>query len=583
MTAGRFLAYDAENYYRQRGWLLGLGKCGGKAKGLAFAHTVLFESELVKKVELPALSHVISTEIFEDFLNANGLSDLYDEEDWDVTRERFSRGVFSDALKRDLVRMLRDFEVLGNPPLVVRSSSLMEDSVDLAFAGKYDSFFSANVRDMDWRMAKLEECIRAVWISTFNPSARKYRAKHGKTHRDESMAVIVQSMVGKDRHNLYYPKLAGTIFSRIFRRPSPRIQKEDGLMCICFGIGTRAVDRGAARSFYLTNPALRPSGNSPERIAGSSQEFFDYIDREEGTFKTGFMRDWMTSFTNNHRDLDQYIELYDEDSNTLLPFSVHSMMSGLRPLVTFPNFHRTQTYLFDLVRDLIRTMEEGLGLPVDMEFTYDTSSRDFRLVQMRPLTHFQEMSRVVVPEVPQDKVVFRGDRMVSNGRLRNIPCLVYVDPVKYMDHWDPGGVARAVGRLNDSLRGTRYILAGPGRWGSRNPAIGVPIQYADIYNCSCLVELSAPQFNFSPELSYGSHFFLDMDSDNILYLPVFSGENGNFCAWDWLEEAEYETGEHPSVRIYRDNFFVFLDGESENGLVCRGGPRDYAWRQNGTV
>ena len=431
--------------------------------------------------------------------------------------------------------------------------------------------FSANIKDIEWRMAKLEECVRAVWVSTFNPSARKYRRKHGKVHRDESMAVIVQSMIGKDRHNIYYPKLAGTIFSRIFRRPSPRIQKEDGLMCICFGIGTRTVDRGAARSFYLTNPELRPSGNSPERIAGSSQEYFDYIDRSEGEIKTGFIRDWIPMISTHHKDLDQYIEFYDEDSNTLLPYSVYSAMSpGSRPLVSFPDFHKRQTYLFELVHDLIPLMEKHLGLPVDMEFTYDTTSRDFRLVQLRPLTHFQEMSRVVVPDVPKEQVIFRGDRMVSNGRIKNVPYMVYVEPLEYLSEWNPQKAARAVGTLNDKLKGTNYILAGPGRWGSRNPAIGVPIQYGDIYNCGCLVELSAPQFNFNPELSYGSHFFLDMDSDNILYLPVFAGQNNNVYASDWLDHAEYELGEHTAVRIYKGNFFVYLDGESEHGLVYWG-------------
>ena len=570
MSVEKFLAYEAEEYYRKRGWLLGSGKCGGKAKGLAYADTVLRESDLAAKVNLPALSHIVSTEVFEDFLNANGLDDLYDEEDWESIQSRIKLAPFSDAFKTDLERILRDFEPIKNPPLVVRSSSLMEDSVDLAFAGKYDSFFSANIRNMEWRMAKLEECIRAVWLSMFNPSARKYRSKHGKAHREESMAVIVQSMIGKDRQNIYYPKLAGTIFSRIFRRPSPRIQKEDGLMCICFGIGTRAVDRGAARSFYLTNPALRPSGNSPERIAGSSQEFFDYIDRNEGEIRTGFVRDWLSIFAANHKDLDQYIEFYDEDSNMLLPYSIYSAMSGTRPLVSFPDFHKRQSYLFDLAHDLIKIMEGGLGLPADMEFTYDTTTRDFRLVQMRPLTHFQEMSRVPIPEVPADRVLFRGDRMVSNGRLKHVPYLVYVEPLEYLNEWDPPRAARAVGALNDKLKGTRYILAGPGRWGSRNPAIGVPIQYADIYNCGCLVELSAPQFNFNPELSYGSHFFLDMDSDNILYLPVFAGQSNNVYASDWLDKAKYEQGEHPAVRVYKGDFFVSLDGESERGLVYLG-------------
>jgi hypothetical protein len=567
MSVENFLSYGAEDYYKQRGWLLGEGKCGGKAKGLAYAHTILLNSDLREKVELPLLSHIVSTEVFEDFLHSNGMEDIYDEEDWEEVQYRFAAAPFSSALKLDMERILRDFESIGNPPLVIRSSSLMEDSVDLAFAGKYDSFFSANISGLDWRMAKLEECLRAVWLSAFNPSARKYRTKHGKRHRDESMAVIVQSMIGKDRNNIYYPKLAGTIFSRIFRRPSPRIQKEDGLMCICFGIGTRAVDRGAARSFYLTNPALRPSGNSPERIAGSSQEFFDYIDRNSGEFKTGFIRDWLSIFANSHKDLNQYIEFYDEDSNMMLPYSFYSAMSGARPLVSFPNFHKRQTYLFALAHDLIDLMEDRLGLPVDMEFTYDTTSQDFRLVQLRPLTHFQEMSRVAIPPVPPEREIFRGDRMVSNGRLKHVPYLVYVEPLKYLNDWNPALAARAVGILNDKLKGTRYILAGPGRWGSRNPAIGVPIQYGDIYNCGCLVELSAPQFKFNPELSYGSHFFLDMDSDNILYLPVFAGQSNNIYASDWLDKTEYELGAHPAVRVYKGDFFVYLDGESEKGLV----------------
>ena len=563
----KFLTYEAEDYYRSRGWLLGAGKCGGKAKGLAWAHESLCASDLAKKVELPLLSHVVSTEVFEDFLSSNGLSGLHDEDDWVNVQMRLAAAPLSESLKADLEHILLEFEKIGNPPLVVRSSSLMEDSVDLAFAGKYDSFFSANIRSMAWRMAKLEECLRAVWVSTFNPSVRKYRSKHGKAHHEESMAVIVQSMIGKDRRGIYYPKLAGTIFSRIFRRPSPRIHKEDGMMCICFGIGTRAVDRGAARSFYLTNPSLRPSGNSPQRIAGSSQEYFDYIDRRAGEIRTGFIRDWLSVFADNHKDLDQYIEFYDEDSDMLLPYSYYSATSGMRPLITFPSFHKRQVYLFELVHDLIQLMESRLSLPVDMEFTYDTTSRDFRLVQLRPLTQFQEMSRVVVPEVAPKQVIFRGDRMVSNGMLKNVPYVVYVEPLKYLSEWNPSAAVRAVGMLNDTLKGTSYILAGPGRWGSRNPAIGVPIQYGDIYNCGCLVELSAPQFNFNPELSYGSHFFLDMDSDNILYLPVFAGQSNNVYASDWLDNTPYELGAHPAVRIYKGNFFVYLDGESEQGLV----------------
>jgi len=206
-------------------------------------------------------------------------------------------------------------------------------------------------------------------------------------------------------------------------------------------------------------------------------------------------------------------------------------------------------------------------MPVDIEFTYDTESRELSLIQMRPLAAYEEMAQVTVPEVPEERLLLRGNRMVSNGILERAEHLVYVDPDLYGTDSTFYEVAREVGRANAKLAGTKYILVGPGRWGSTNPDLGVPVKYNEICHCGCMVEVGIRESNFTPELSYGTHFFLDLDVDGILYLPVFAGESGNTYNKTWFDNTPYEKGHHPAVRVYHGNFSVYMDGDSEIGQV----------------
>ncbi|MDR1021072.1 MAG: PEP/pyruvate-binding domain-containing protein [Synergistaceae bacterium] len=558
-------AFRGEDFFRDRGSLIGAGNCGGKAKGIAYAYAALSGTQIGEKISFPDLTVVLSTEVFRDYLDANRLSGLYDDEDWARVQERISESPLPPAITAELSDILDRFDAIGTPPLAVRSSSLMEDSVSLAFAGKYQTCFSPNCGPKQYRLSLLESSVRTVFASVFNPSARAYREKHGKKHRDEAIAVIIQSLSGKNHGSFFYPELAGTLFSRVFRRPNPRIKKEDGLMRLCFGMGTRSVDRCAARIFYLTNPSLLPAGNLPAQVAEASQENFDYIDMGSCEFASGALSEFAPFLQKEHKNYGAYVQIYADDF-------LYSTLGGpegpSRPIFSFPEMHLKERGLFDLSRELLRHMEDTSGIPVDIEFACETSpERDFRLLQLRPLAAYEEMSRVEIPETPDEKIIFKGDRMVSNGLLENAEYLVYVSAEAYKGEWDPSAAARAIGELNGKLEGTKYILAGPGRWGSRNPALGVPVLYAQICNCGCLVEISVPELNFSPELSYGTHFFLDMDSDGTLYLPVFGRQKKNKFNTDWLESTPYETGDHPSVRLYRGSFSVYLDGELETGII----------------
>lgn len=558
--------FKAENFYRDSGTLLGTGRCGGKAKGLAYAHAALLDSPLEGRVRFPDLTMVLSTEVFDDYIESRGLTRLYDDDNWKRVKETIEETPLTEPIRREIDAVLARFDELDAPPLAIRSSSLLEDSVALAFAGKYHTCFSPNCGTREERLAVLDQGVRRVFASLFNPSARAYREKHGKPHREESIAVIIQSMSGHCHGNYFYPELAGTLFSRVFRRPNPRIKKEDGLMRLCFGLGTRSVDRCAARIFYLTNPSLRPEGNIPEQIAGASQENFDYIDREFGSFLTGSLSLFTGFLQKEHRNFGAYVQHYGDN---FLYSTLAEPEVPTRPIFSFPELHIRERELFNLSKELLTHMETISGIPVDIEFTYETKpEKEFRLLQMRPLASYEEMSRVELPEMPAERVVFQGDRMVSNGILEHVTHLVYVNAARYKKEWNPSATARAVGEINKKLAGTKYILAGPGRWGSRNPALGVPIMYAEICNCGCLVEISVPELNFSPELSFGTHFFLDMDSDGILYLPVFGNQSGNRYNTEWLENTPYTVGEHPSVRVYEGDFSIYLDGEIESGMVA---------------
>ncbi len=556
-----FSRFDAESVYAERGWLIGKGPVGGKAKGLAFAYFALKDSPLQEAVSLPPSTLVVSTEIFRDFIQDNRMEWVYSEPSTDRIVLAFSKGRLRESFLADLARSM---ETLGDRPLAIRSSSLLEDSVRLSFAGKYDTCFSANTGTAERRLRELQDGIRAVWASLFNPAPRAYRNKHGFRDEDEAMAVLVQPIMGKAHGHLYYPELAGAAFSKVYRRPTPRVRKEDGLMRICFGLGTRTVDRAKARVFYLTNPNLRPEGNQPGEIAMASQVEFDYIDRNFGSFMTGSLRQFLPYILKQHKSVHSFVEIYTDN---LLYWAGSPLKRFSKPIFSFSALPTRHPYLFQLMRTLLAHLETMTGFPVDIEFTYETETRELSLIQMRPLATYSEMAKVEIPEVPEDRLLLRGNRMVSNGILEKAEHLVYVDPDLYGTDATFYEVARAVGNANASLAGTRYILVGPGRWGSTNPDLGVPVKYNEICHCGCLVEVGIRESNFTPELSYGTHFFLDLDVDGILYLPVFAGESGNVFNKEWFDNSPYEKGHHPAVRIYHGNFAVYMDGDSEIGQV----------------
>lgn len=561
-----YRSFDPVPYYRDRGWLIGSGAVGGKAKGLSFAHTILENHKLLDDVLLPQQSFVITTSVFEEFMEMNRLWDrllaLREHSDAPMLYKICQDAELPESAYEGIDRILDTID----RPISVRSSSILEDNVNLSFAGKYATKFITNRGERAQRRKDLETAIKKVYASTYNPAAREYKRKHGILWGGEHMAVLIQPIAGRLRGQRYYPEFAGTAFSQVFRRPSPRIKKEDGVARLCFGLGTRTVDRSFARTFYLTNPNLRPEGNRPADIIAHSQEKFDYIDIDNNSFMTGLLGNSIHEIIKAHKMAQSYIQWYDGSMFHWLLADTSSMHAP-RPVFTLAELMKKCPRLFDRIKRLLKLFEHEIQLPVDMEFTYETEDDRFTLVQLRPLSVYDDRGRVEIPDVAPEKIILRGDRMVANGRLENVRHIVYVDSDIYCNNTDFYEVARAVGEINNQLDGERYILIGPGRWGSSNPILGVPVQYSELSNAGCLVEIGTPDMGMAPELSYGTHFFLDLDGDNILYLPIFEGMGKNIYNRDWFQKNKWTASVHPAVRHYIGNFDVLLDGDSETGVV----------------
>lgn len=572
-----FEGFDPKPVFKKHKRLIGDGAVGGKAKGLAFSYEVITGSSMEEHVELPDINYVLTTEIFQEYLEENNIDvvlkeaqEMNGEDSEDAALDffkkmtaAFHRGKNSESLDRSLEMILNN---IYDVPLAIRSSSLLEDSKRLAFAGKYSTCFSVNVGTMEERVHRLSKCIKKVWASLYNPAARAYRLKHGFTDSDEAMGIVIQPVIGKAHGSYFYPEIGGTVFSKVYRRPSTRIRKEDGVMRLCFGMGTRSVDRLKARLFYLSHPALRPQGNLPLDISQTSQVKFDFFDRKQGKFMSGEIKDYLPYLLKEHKLASSFIEVY---ADNLLNWAGSEKAKTGRPIFSFSSFPQRHPFFFKLIRELAGFLEESMGMPVDFEFAYDTSTQELCILQLRPLAAYEEMAKVRVPDISSDRIILKGNKMVSNGILEHTTHLVYVDHTLYGKDSRYFEVAREIGRINERLKGSKYILVGPGRWGSTNPLLGVPIKYNEICNCGCLVEVGISESDFVPELSYGTHFFLDLDVDGILYLPVFDGADKDIFNQKWLENNPFKIGRHPAVRVYEGDFSVYLDGDKEIGEVQR--------------
>jgi predicted nucleotidyltransferase len=462
---------------------------------------------------------------------------------------------------------------LGERPLVVRSSSLLEDQVGAAFSGKYKSLFLANQGTKQQRLSALMDAIAEVYASTFSPDPIEYRAERGLLDIHEEMGIMIQEVVGERVGKYYFPAFAGVAFSNNEFRWSPRIRREDGLIRIVPGLGTRAVDRLSDDYPILISPG-QPKlkiNITPEELRRYSPHKIDVINLETNEFETISLDDLLYEYGNYYPMFGQIFSVL-EGSMLRTPNFMDIDNENKELIATFDGLAQKSNFL-QRIETILKTLQNKIKSPVDVEFACD--GKDFYLLQCRPQSFMGESSADPIPkDIPEERVLFTANRFVSNGKVPEITYIVYVDPLKYTEISDKEKmlmVGRAVGRINKLLPKRKFILMGPGRWGSRGDIkLGVNVTYSDINNSAMLIEIAKKKGNYVPDLSFGTHFFQDLVEAKIRYLPLYPDDPGIVFNEKYLLNSKNILPELLSEFAYLEDVIKVIDvPQSSKGSVLK--------------
>ncbi|MCP4293575.1 MAG: pyruvate, phosphate dikinase [bacterium] len=514
------------------------GKLGGKASGLALADWIISQPKVMEEgfsadVKIPRTWYIVSDAIM-DFVKLNQLDDVMEQKFKEIPQVRreypnmiqlFKNSAFPPEVIAGLSRALDYF---GDTPLIIRSSSLLEDRFGTAFSGKYKSLFIANKGSKEERLDTLMDAVAEVWASVLGPDPIEYRRERGLQEFVEEMGILIQEVIGKKVGRYWMPAFAGVAFSNNEFRWSPRINREDGLVRMVPGLGTRAVDRIGDDFPILAvpgQPGLR-SSQSVDEVLRYSPRKADVINLETNRFETVDLDDLLKEVGPEYPGLDKVFSVYQDGmltkkSRFMMKPKTETLVANMEGLLSDTQFVRKVGWL-------LNTLEEHLGAPVDIEFAHN--GKDFYLLQCRPQAQTGEAAPAPIPRDAEDQdVVFSAKRFVSNGWVPDISHIVYVDPAAYAEMPSVEAmkkVGRAVSALNTLLPKRKFILMGPGRWGSRGDIkLGVNITYADINNTAMLIEIARRSGNYLPDLSFGTHFFQDLVEAQIRYLPLYPDDD----------------------------------------------------------
>nr|NLI50731.1 pyruvate kinase [Propionibacterium sp.] len=512
--------------------LIGTGSVGGKAVGMLLARAILEhdpQRRFAGRLE-PHDSFFLGADLFVTFLVANDWWTLWTDHKRDEhyfsaasdLHRLIPGGEFPRAVSEEFLQLL---EYFGQSPIIVRSSSLLEDNYGNAFAGKYDSVFCANQGDPSARLAAFEDAVRTVYASAVSPEALRYRADRGLAGLDEQMAILVQRVSGDVFGDMFFPPVAGVANSSSLY-VWDAAQADQGMVRLVVGLGTRAVDRADtdfARIVSLANPTRSPLKS--EELARYSQRRVDALDLAANRFTTIPLAearrltgrlDWSLQVSP-----DREAERRRRELGRGGPVPDVVDFAGLLGATSFP----------DTLREILATLSAAYDYPVDVEFTVNVDHGDLRIniVQCRPLQTRGVGAAVAAPTVDPDRCLLStsGSFMGGNARLP-LEYVVLVRPEAYLALGESArySVARLIGRLNRLLDGAPVLLIGPGRWGSSMASLGVPAHFTELNRFAVLCEHTYAEGDFRPELSYGSHFFQELVESGIFYVALFDDRPG---------------------------------------------------------
>ena len=528
-----FTVSDLEDIHRRR---IGYGKIGGKSAGMMLASRILQDlgDDQVRESFLLPESYFLGSDLTYIFMAMNGLMHWNDQKykpedqvrsEYPLIQAEFQTGEFPPEVVIGLKNVLAD---IGNKPIIVRSSSQLEDNFGTAFAGKYDSFFCPNQGSPEANLDAVTNAIARIYASTLNPDALLYRRSKGLQDYDERMAVLLQVVQGEQFNDYFLPFAAGVACSRNIYRWSPQIQPEAGFTRLVWGLGTRAVQRVGndyPRMVALSHPHLQPD-DSAIAIRHYSQQYVDLIDLKKNVFKTMPIHEVL----NPNYPFMRFLTQLEQDGYFITPRMRVPSADIPKLAITFQELLQ-KTPFAEVLTKILRILEENYHATVDIEFTVHISDPialppkiQFSLLQCRSQSHLGAQEPVHLPGgLSSDEIIFSTGFMVPHGHLKNIRHVIFVSPEGYFALPTQAArtqLGRLISRVNATLAPKSFICVGPGRWGTTNLDLGIYVSYADICNAGSLVELSGEGIGPAPEPSLGTHFFQDLMEAQIYPLAI---------------------------------------------------------------
>lgn len=553
---------------------VGGGSIGGKARGLAFINALIRRYNLEHRFDnvrifVPSTA-AIGTEVFDDFLERNNLHTFLAREPGNADiADRFVKADLPAGAARDLAAFLGQARF----PLAVRSSSLLEDSQDQPFAGVYTTHMLPNNHpDFRVRMVQLGNAIKLVYASTFLSQARSYLKASGRHAEEERMGVVLQRIVGSQYGSRFYPTFSGVVRSYNYY-PAERTAPEDGVASVALGLGKMVVEGGQTLLFCPARPdILSQFPTIGDLLTNSQREFFALDVGHPDVFPS------LNAEANLHR-----LGLAEAEADgTLAPLgSVYSpendvvydgiLRDGPR-LVTFAHVLKAGLFpLAEILRLMLKIGHDSMACPVEIEFAVNMNTRpmEFGCLQIRPIISQAEYENVCLDDVEVDGALCWSPRALGNGRMQGVYDIVYVKPDSF-DAAKTHTIASEIARLNDQLfrQERKCVLIGPGRWGTADHWLGIPVTWDQISSAQVLIETTLQDFMVTP--SQGTHFFHNLTSLGAGYFSIDSATDAGFIDWAWLKGRQ-AAGETRFLRhVHLDTpLDIRIDGRTQKGVILK--------------
>ncbi|MFO7838625.1 MAG: PEP/pyruvate-binding domain-containing protein [Desulfosalsimonadaceae bacterium] len=540
--------FSLEDLLRIKERLIGTGFIGGKSMGMLLSRKILMRDKSFNWQEVlePHDSFYIGSDVFYSYIVQNGWWKLFMAHKTGggyfakaaELKNKMLGGIFAEEIREKFQLML---EYFGQSPIIVRSSSLLEDDYGSAFAGKYESYFCVNQGSPERRYEDFIDAVRRIYASTMSRDALAYRLQRGLEKNDEQMALLVQRVSGAYHKHCFFPELAGVGLSHNPFTWQKGMDPKAGMVRLVLGLGTRAVNRvedDYPRIVAMDNPLVKPLAGIMD-IRKFSQHFVDLLNLEKNRTETLPLRDLVENELIDHIDL---LSVRDTDA-------AEQMRQMGRPgrdyrILTFDPFLKTMPFS-SLMRNMLKRLEAAYHNPVDIEFTANFNKAGelrINVLQCRPFQAIRDSGQNVMPaSVSEEQTIIRIEGNFMGGNIEQpIAKIIWVDPEAYAALSPPEKftVARLVGKLNKTLEKRNQsptLLTGPGRWGTQSPEMGVPVKFAEINNIAVIAEISHQMGNMIPDLSFGTHFFHDLIETGIFYMAVYPESPGVVFKTDWFQ------------------------------------------------